>query len=73
MVLVGFGVGARQVKRARPGRALPLLLASKGILCAADGVLHLTCKLIRLAFRFELRIAGDLASHLLDGALRLLD
>jgi hypothetical protein len=35
--------------------------------------LNLTCKLVRLAFRFELRVAGDLASHLLYGALRLLD
>ena len=48
------------------------LLAANGILDAANRVLNLARNLVGFAFRFELRIAGDLASNFLDDALRLI-
>src|SRR3979411_635343 len=48
------------------------LLAAKRVLYPADGVLHLAGDLVRLSFRFQLGVAGDLAGDFLDGALGLL-
>src|SRR4029077_9578072 len=48
------------------------LLAAQGVLQTADGILYLSGGLVRLSFRFQLCIAGDLAGHFLDGSLGLL-
>src|SRR6476646_8354816 len=43
------------------------------VLHAADGVLHFARGLLRLAFAFELGVAGRLAGHFLDLAFALLE
>src|SRR6476619_5921599 len=59
----------------KPRRAAGLgsaLLAAQGVLQTADGILYLSGGLVRLSFRFQLALAGDLAGHFLDGSLGLL-
>jgi hypothetical protein len=57
-----------------PGRDLVLRVFRfvNLVLDAADGVLHLACEIIDLAFGLELRIARNLAESFLDFALGLI-